>query len=487
MNQHRANFKLILSMFLMIIMIISSFVYFQSNKVANINNQQVTESLFTRLNVDSDRTFKVLFYGQSITEQSWWKRTANTIQAQYPNVKFEFVNKAIGAHTAEKLVRLVDEDVIPMHPDLVIFHVYGGHQFYEEIINKIKTHTNAEILIATDHIGAFDDINEETNPNNLSHRNIINKIHNMMHKDAPKASWVAWKNYVFFPHLSEKYGVVVIDVRSQWKAYLKTNHLKQRDLLIDNVHLNTMGNRVMASIYEDFFKNSQKNYQINYQHQKNKPHATSQNETLLLVSHGLKLQENQLIADCKGQRVQAILNKGALQLNENKLDIKILVDGQPPSNFQSAYGFTRASSYPNSNWPALLSITKGDAPLIAENWKAKIFPKDIALNDFDFEVYGSVTGFDGRGNSQTDFTSNSKKLKILAEDWNLAFAYSVFKQKLPENFEVNWKSEFRGNDQLNNPDIFEWTVVQDINGASHHIVFSGKGLQAIHEVRCFDK
>ncbi len=450
----------------------------QLSFAAKKNHQQKINTLFSKISAaeDSKRPFKIVFYGQSIIEKSWWKSTANAIQAQYPNVKFEITNKAIGAHTAERLVRLVDDDVIALHPDLVIFQVYGEQEPYEEIIKKIKFGTDSEILIATDHIGAFDDVNEETNPKYLFRRNVFKQLHNKLLQNAPKANWIAWKNYVFLPYLSKKYDVALIDVRSAWKEYLIKNHLKQRDLLIDDIHLNADGNRVMASIYEDFFKKNQTVKRI-----------APKNETFLLANKDLKLQNNTLITQCSGQRMQATINRHLLKKNDKLLKIDIFVDGKQPSSYQSAYGFTRVSSYPNSNWPALLRVTKGETPLIVEQWKAKIFPKDDALKNFDFEVYGSITGFDGRGNALSDFVSNSKRIKILAQDWNLAFAYSVYKKKLPENFEISWRSEFRGNDQLNNIDVSEWNLLQDIQDGTHQIKFIGEGLQAIDAVRCFDK
>ena len=57
-----------------------------------------------------------------------------------------------------------EADLYPFQPDLVIFHVYGSHKKYEEIISQIRKQTTADILMATDHVTSDHEMCEDTNP-----------------------------------------------------------------------------------------------------------------------------------------------------------------------------------------------------------------------------------------------------------------------------------------------------------------------------------
>ena len=52
------------------------------------------------------------------------------------------------------LIRPAEHDLYPFYPDLVIFHVFGANQQYEQIIRSIRSRTTAEVLMQTDRVGA---------------------------------------------------------------------------------------------------------------------------------------------------------------------------------------------------------------------------------------------------------------------------------------------------------------------------------------------
>ncbi len=96
---------------------------------------------------------KVLFYGQSITAQSWTLEIAEILKARFPESKSNmvFVNNTIGGYQADKLSRIADARLYPEYPDLVIFHDYGKLEFIEEMIRRLRK-TTAEIVIWTPHV-----------------------------------------------------------------------------------------------------------------------------------------------------------------------------------------------------------------------------------------------------------------------------------------------------------------------------------------------
>ena len=73
------------------------------------------------------KTVRILFYGQSITQQSWWREVERYLRATYTDAHLIIENRAIGGHASQLLVKTAEADLYPFQPDLLIFHVYGSH------------------------------------------------------------------------------------------------------------------------------------------------------------------------------------------------------------------------------------------------------------------------------------------------------------------------------------------------------------------------
>ncbi len=170
---------------------------------------------------------RVLFYGQSITGQPWTGLVAEDLHRRFPNADLEVVNKAIGGFASQLLVKITEHDVIAFHPDLVIFHVYGANNTYEDIIRSIRTRTTAEVLLQKDHIGA-------QMPPMVTDWDAVTELQ----KTDKGMWWDHLMNQVFIPEIAKKYGCGVADVRTAWRRYLTDNQLKPTDLLRDEIHPN---------------------------------------------------------------------------------------------------------------------------------------------------------------------------------------------------------------------------------------------------------
>jgi hypothetical protein len=60
---------------------------------------------------DSSTPVRILFYGQSITEQGWWKRVVENLRHSYPHAVLQIENRALGGHSAELLVKTAEADL----------------------------------------------------------------------------------------------------------------------------------------------------------------------------------------------------------------------------------------------------------------------------------------------------------------------------------------------------------------------------------------
>ncbi len=172
---------------------------------------QRTMQLLAGSTPEKPNTVRILFYGQSITEQGWTKLVEKHIRETYPDADLVIENRAIGGHSSQLLVKTTEADVIPFQPDLLIFHVFGAHDKYEELIKVVREKTCTEILLQTDHLNASQKLDEVTDPTNLAPDN-----------------WAPWFNYVFLPSVAGKYQAELIPQRDLWKAYLGENSLEPK-------------------------------------------------------------------------------------------------------------------------------------------------------------------------------------------------------------------------------------------------------------------
>lgn len=401
---------------------------------------------------------RVLFYGQSITQQAWTKEVERYLRTTYTNANLIIENRAIGGHASQLLVKTAEADLYPFQPDLLIFHVYGSHIEYENIIRRVRERTCADILLQTDHITSDSSLTEETDLSKLS-----------------PAKWDPWMNHIFLPTTATKYGACRADIHELWKTYLKDQHLKASDLLKDGVHLNAQGEWLMADLLKDYLAPLPP--KAGYD-----PMNDSRVRT---VAVSLPANGNALRLEFTGTRADLIFKQKAGG------NVAVLVDGSKPSAIPALYTFTRVSAFPASDWPVLLRVSSM-APLVAEEWSLKIDQASLDGKVCHFTLRGSVTGEDGEGISTNRFVSKSGRVVIEPEDWNIAYSVAVFKRALPENHIATWRSTLRGTDSAKKPNASPGaeaciTVAEGLSPAHHVLELCGADLAGkIQAVRFYN-
>jgi hypothetical protein len=349
-------------------------------------NIQRTMRLLATSTPAKRHTVRILFYGQSITEQKWAQRVEDDLRKRFPHANLVIENRALGGFSSQLLVKTAETDLYPFQPDLLIFHVYGAHDKYEDIIRRTRERTTAEILMQNDHVTKPADFTEETDPAKL-----------------PPAGqhWDAFMNHNHLPMLAKKYGAELCDQRALWKAYLTENQLEPKALLRDSVHLNAHGEWFMAECVDAYLRYDPKLG----------PSAAEDWVKTYEVGKDVLWQDGKLRLDFHGSRVAAVR-----------------IDGRQPSEFPELYGFTRAVTQPEGKWlvkwPVIAPIGS-QTKLAVEDWTLAV-AKDAA-NDtlFTFRLAGSQTGADGEGRSDTRFVSRSGRVVIETNAWNVPFALST--------------------------------------------------------------
>jgi hypothetical protein len=360
-------------------------------------NIQRTMQKLARSTAERPEHVRILFYGQSITEQTWSKEVGEYLKKTYPTVKFDIQNKAIGGFSSQRLVKTAESDLYPVNADLVIFHVYGSHTDYELIMKRLRERTTSEIIMQTDHLNADDKIDEET-------------------QKVTMKQWQPWMNYGFLPGVAAKYKTELVDQRNIWKSYLKANKLEPKALLRDNVHLNDHGNFIMAEIVKPYLRVLK---DIN-------PESANWVQTVDLAGK----------PEASFNRIEFHLKS---PLTPAEIDT-LHIDGRPITSYTELIHRTRTTVYSNTIWPVVLQtgIAPGKTPLL-EEWKLKITEISADGKSCKFSCTGSKTGADGTGDSTKAFTSTSGRVVIAPTDWDLSYGLDFTKQKLYAGFEIQWK------------------------------------------------
>jgi hypothetical protein len=397
---------------------------------------------------------RILFYGQSITEQEWWKAVADDLRKRFPNADLEIENRALGGFASQILCRIAEHDLYPFHPDLLIFYVYGDHTKYEQIIRETRSRTAAEILLQNDHCTQDADLAEETDPAKLN-----------------PSKWTPWMNHVFLPGTAKQYGCGYLDQRAEWKRYLADNNLKAAQLLKDGVHLNAHGNFLMAELVK--------------RHLVHKPALPFDKDLVktLEIGKDAKWNGDQLVVAFEGNRVDAIAAPGGGK------PLQVRIDGKKPSEIPELYVVTRPSVSQAGFWPALLRIGH-EKPLQLEEWTLTVTETDPAATGVKFEVSGSKTGPDGGGVSTQKFVSNSGRVVIEPGDWWVKNTYQIVKQELKAGFKVTWQVKPAFVDVYDPPKADDasrealTTLAQGLANGKHTLELSG-GPAPLRAVRVF--
>lgn len=376
---------------------------------------QRTMGLLQNSTAEHKNTIRIMFYGQSITKQDWWKDVVTDLKKRFPNANIIAVNPAIGGFASNLLVTTTPMDVYPFYPDLVIFHVYGNHFKYEEIIADIRKNTTAEVALQTDHCGGGDD------------------------PAKADTGWTAFMNGQHIPAVAKKFNCAIFDVRTGWKKHLLDNKLPQGDLLMDGTHLNKFGCFLMSELVKrelvvvpemkDVFTDS------------------------MVKEIPVTFIDGKSCIEFTGNRVELIYDRV-----ENPAELSVLIDDKKPSEIASCYTFTRPNEGPGIDWPWTVSTPyriDSNSLRVAEDWKLTITEGN--KEDFKYKLSGSITGDDGEGNSKDKFISKSGRVMINPQYWWKNTGGKT-ESLLKPDYEIKFKSVLMGNDTVKIPEMPDTTL-----------------------------
>lgn len=193
---------------------------------------------------------KVIFFGDSIT-QAGVKGNGyiNQLKKAIDTTKFELIGAGIGGNKVYDLYLRMEDDVLNKKPDLVfiyvgindVWHKLGAKtgtdyekylKFYQALINKIQA-TGSKVVLCTPTV-----IGEK--------KNNANEVDADLNKYADGVRGLATKN-----------NLPLCDLRKAFVDYENANNtedLEKGILTTDRVHLNDVGNKLVADTMLPFVK-----------------------------------------------------------------------------------------------------------------------------------------------------------------------------------------------------------------------------------------
>ena len=338
------------------------------------------------------RPVRILFYGQSITQQEWPTLLVRHLRELYPETKIEAINLAIAGYSIDIIYRTLKHDILRARPDLVCFHAYSGsHHQWEQIIQNIRRETCADIILKTSHLTAV----MQSEP-----------------EDVQQTQWIRL--------LAQEYNCELVEVRKEWTNYLKQNKLTIQDFLVDGVHLNRKGNVLMAQFYERHFRTNTLSPagwtdRVRY-YQADRPFTDRKPDEINYTGDGWKNPE----------WVESSSPKDTMSLTftGNRVDVimapcrgtaKILIDDLPPSQMNLFHGNLPQPQPGKEQNCCLLTYYTGKN-MLEETWEITFTDASDDRKKFRYKVEGSRTGPDGEGDSEHEFVSKSGRISISPKD-----------------------------------------------------------------------
>jgi len=356
---------------------------------------------------------KVLVYGQSISRGPWSGEAAAHLRETFPHADIVYANHSRGGHTAPVLINCAKFDLYPFYPDLLIFHVYGGDDTgeLEEIIARARRYTTADILIWTPHYRW---------PQKLPRDAAWEE------PDVGKGKKGDDHHAERLRQIAAKYDCELADIRTQWLPYLDKHGLKPKDMLGDGIHPNALGQRLLAALIKPYLNYTGTVSAADWQERVRDIPANAP-EVRRTADGAIELAFH-------GNRLDIITTPGA----DKPGSARVLLDGKSPSTLPECYAMTPSSKMWGHYWPGVRSMS-WDAPLLVEDWVARVLAVDGTSGRVDFEVIGSETGHDGKGNNKERFVSNSKRIITDPSGWVFFYKGFVARTGLPPvGFEIKW-------------------------------------------------
>lgn len=340
---------------------------------------------------DPPRPFVIWAIGSSFTDfLGNGEELIAEIRKRFPDAPPIVYKKMIGGSTPYNMLRgWARHIVMPDHPDLVLVYNFGSSRNMEKLLSELRSHTTADIIVGSLHWC---------------------RKHQKAWPD-PETPIAGHIDPETLRAVCKKYGVEFIETRRDITAYMLENNLKIADMLVDSVHQSPY----MAKIINDSIA-AHFNAKAPFSYDPRSRERRIEGK----VPNG---PDKELTIEFTGTRIDLIG-----QYAPDGGSVNVWIDGEPAGQVKAYH-----ASYIQPGKDNFIDIKSGDVNfrrvisdrcphgielgrnIVPQQWTITM------LNDKgDYELSGSITGPDGKGNAFKPFTGKSGQITIPPDLWRLA-------------------------------------------------------------------
>lgn len=376
------------------------------------------------------------------------------IKQKFPNAPEIVYKKMVGSAVPYDYVRgWVHQFVVAEQPDLVLCYALGTPEALEEMLSHLRRHTTADIIVPSLHLRAVDKLTK--NSIESEHWNSIREV-------------------------CEQFDVEFVENRREWASYLMEKKLPISALIKDPVHQSPAGAKLInLHIARHFAVPKEFSYQPS---DRERFIPAGKNGKKISLHGNWKQVDGKLITSEPGASVQVNFTGNRIDLLGTKLPaggtVKVLIDGVPADTADVFY--RTHIEPPRTNYKKNRGLHRDIAPhcvflgtnIVPQDWTIKMI-SDVG----DYELIGSVTGPDGKGNNLKMFKSNSGQIIIDPLYWRNPKRDGEFTNRTGDIFPFNVYRASVGTVkfQAEKKQEFYQPLVQNLTNTTHTLTLQHLG------------
>ncbi|MFZ9745242.1 MAG: SGNH/GDSL hydrolase family protein [Opitutaceae bacterium] len=334
--------------------------------------------------LDPERPFLIWAIGSSYTNMlgngEVWKSEIPKRFPQAPPIEYR---KMVGNSCPWQYLRgWARHLVVPDQPDLVLIYTIGNPADLEKLILELRAHTTADIIVPSIHWRERD-------------QELWSKSENATDQDVSAVRAICHKHAVEF-----------VENRRDWGEYLRAHNLPLSALLKDAVHQSDYGAHIInANILSHLRRQEKFSYSPEAREWRIRPMPSAAGVRKVAFT---------------GTRIDLIGAKSPAGGT-----FRVLIDGKPADQtdaFLLSYvqpGERNAKERVGTS-PTVPRDSSPHGVTLGRNVVPQAWTIMMTSDAGDYELSGSVTGGDGRGNAFRPFTSDSGQIIIEPALWRRA-------------------------------------------------------------------
>lgn len=361
-----------------------------------------------------ERPFVIWALGSSFTDfLGNGEELIAELRKRFPNAPPIVYKKMVGGSTPYNMLRgWARHLVIPDQPDLLLIYNFGSTENLEKLFAELRAKTTADMIVGSLHWC---------------------KRHQTAWPD-PEIPIPKHVDLKTLREACQKYDVEFVETRRDITAYMLANQLIIEDLLVDTVHQSPYMAKMINESFAAHF-NSQAAFSYDPRSRERRLQAAAPDSPIRKAGWKTSDDGQSLISDPAARQASEI----TIEFTGTRIDLiaqrspdggmaSVWLDGKPANQveaFHASYIQPEQNNFIDikSSITDMRRVISDRCPHgieLGNNIVPQIWTITMLSDQGDYELLGSRTGADGKGNAFQPFTSKSGQISIPPDLWRLA-------------------------------------------------------------------